>query len=94
VKGFKTLTPIPEAQRAVLAAVRHTPSEVSVPTPQSVGLYAARDITSPVDVPPFDRAAFDGYAVRSVDTLGASRTNPIMLRLVGKALPGRGTQAP
>jgi len=88
VKGFKTLTPIQEAQRAFIAAVTHTPSEVFVPTPQAVGLYAARDVASPVDVPPFDRAAFDGYAVRSIDTLGASRGNPIMLRVVGKALPG------
>lgn len=88
MKGFKTLTPIQEAQRAFIAAVTHTPSEVFVPTPQAVGLYAARDVASPVDVPPFDRAAFDGYAVRSIDTLGASRGNPIMLRVVGKALPG------
>jgi len=88
VKGFKTLTPIQEAQRVFIAAVTHTPSEVFVPTPQAVGLYAARDVASPVDVPPFDRAAFDGYAVRSIDTLGASRGNPIMLRVVGKALPG------
>jgi len=88
VKGFKTLTSIQEAQRAFIAAVTHTPSEVFVPTPQAVGLYAARDVASPVDVPPFDRAAFDGYAVRSIDTLSASRSNPIMLRVVGKALPG------
>lgn len=88
MKGFKTLTPIQEAQRVFIAAVTHTPSEVFVPTPQAVGLYAARDVASPVDVPPFDRAAFDGYAVRSIDTLGASRGNPIMLRVVGKALPG------
>jgi molybdopterin molybdotransferase len=88
VRGFKVLTPIHEAQRTFLAALRHVPPQVYVPTPQAVGLYAAQDVVSPVDVPPFDRAAFDGYAVRSVDTLGASRTNPMMLRLVGKALPG------
>ena len=90
MKGFKTLTPIPEAQKAFLAAVTHVPTEAFVPTPQAVGLYAARDVASPVDVPPFDRAAFDGYAVRSVDTLGASRTSPMVLRLIGKALPGAG----
>ena len=88
MRGFKVLTPIHEAQRTFLTALRHVPPQVHVPTPQAVGLYAAQDVVSPVDVPPFDRAAFDGYAVRSVDTLGASRTNPMMLRLVGKALPG------
>jgi molybdopterin molybdotransferase len=88
VRGFKVLTPIHEAQRTFLATLRHVPPQVHVPTPQAVGLYTAQDVVSPVDMPPFDRAAFDGYAVRSVDTLGASRTNPMMLRLVGKALPG------
>jgi molybdopterin molybdotransferase len=88
VRGFKVLTPVQEAQRVFLAALRHIPPQVYVPTPQAVGLYAAQDVVSPVDVPPFDRAAFDGYAVRSVDTLGASRTNPMMLKVVGRALPG------
>ncbi|ABP51409.1 MAG: molybdopterin molybdotransferase MoeA [Pyrobaculum arsenaticum] len=90
MKGFKTLMPIAEAQRAVISAIAHKPSVVTVPTPQSVGLYVAQDIFAPVDVPPFDRAAFDGFAVRSVDTIGASRTNPIMLKVVGKSLPGLG----
>jgi molybdopterin molybdotransferase len=88
VRGFKVLTPVQEAQRVFLVALRHVPPQVHVPTPQAVGLYAAQDVMSPVDVPPFDRAAFDGYAVRSTDTLGASRTNPMMLKVVGKALPG------
>ncbi|MCC6032244.1 MAG: molybdopterin molybdotransferase MoeA, partial [Pyrobaculum sp.] len=88
MRGFKVLTPIHEAQRVFLATLRHVPPQVHVPTPQAVGLYAAQDVVSPVDVPPFDRAAFDGYAVRSVDTLGASRTSPMMLKVVGKALPG------
>ncbi|ABO08614.1 molybdenum cofactor synthesis domain protein [Pyrobaculum calidifontis JCM 11548] len=89
VRGFKQLTPIPEAQRAVLAALTHVPRAAAVPTPTAVGKYAAADVVAPADVPPFDRAAFDGYAVRSIDTLSASRTNPAMLKLVGKALPGR-----
>ncbi|AAL64936.1 molybdenum cofactor biosynthesis protein (moaA) [Pyrobaculum aerophilum str. IM2] len=88
MRGFKALTPIAEAQKVVLSALRHTPTVERIPTPSAVGLYAAEDVASPIDVPPFDRAAFDGYAVRSADTLGASRTNPILLRIVGKVLPG------
>ncbi|MFN3804014.1 MAG: gephyrin-like molybdotransferase Glp [Pyrobaculum sp.] len=88
MRGFKTLTPIPEAQRLVLEAVRHVPPEGEIPTPEAVGSYASRDVVAPTDVPPFDRAAFDGYAVRSEDTLGASRTNPVMLKVVGKSPPG------
>lgn len=88
MRGFKQLNPIPEAQLAVLSAITHVPGEVALPTPEAVGRYASRDVVAPVDVPPFDRAAFDGYAVRSEDTLGASRTNPALLKIVGKILPG------
>lgn len=89
VRGFRRLTPIAEAQQAILSALKHAPAEELVAASDALGLYASRDVTSPVDVPPFDRAAFDGYAVRSADTLGASPTNPAILRVAGKSLPGR-----
>src|SRR5215468_4933678 len=34
----------------------------------------AHDVTAPIDVPPFDRANVDGFALRSADTTGASDT--------------------
>ncbi len=44
----------------------------------------AEDIIAEVDIPHFNRSAVDGYAVRSMDTFGASKTNPILLRVVGE----------
>jgi molybdenum cofactor synthesis domain-containing protein len=41
----------------------------------------AEDIVSPRDVPPFARAAMDGYAVRAEDTTGASRSRAATLRV-------------
>src|SRR5262249_1846563 len=38
-------------------------------------------VAAPIDVPPFDRANVDGFALRSSDTLGASATAPRRLRL-------------
>jgi len=35
---------------------------------------------SPVDIPAFDRAAMDGYAVNAEDTYGASLSSPIVLK--------------
>ena len=43
----------------------------------------AEDVYAKSDVPPFDRATMDGYAVRAEDTFGASQTNPIMLEIAG-----------
>ncbi len=49
----------------------------------------AGDVTADVAVPPFDRAAMDGYALRGGDTFGAGPYHPLELAVVGEALPGR-----
>jgi len=53
--------------------------------PVNEGLYRilAEDIVSAVDIPPFNRAAMDGFAVRAEDTYGASPSAPIILRSLG-----------
>ena len=43
----------------------------------------ARPAVATRDVPPFSRAAMDGYAVRAEDTAGATSDTPITLRRVG-----------
>ncbi|MCK5593524.1 hypothetical protein KAI31_05440, partial [Candidatus Bathyarchaeota archaeon] len=43
----------------------------------------AKDILSPIDVPPFDRSTVDGYAVKAADTFGADENHPITLKLCG-----------
>jgi len=48
----------------------------------------AEDIYAIIDLPPFDRAAMDGYAVRSQDTFGASEDNPISLDLIERVGAG------
>jgi putative molybdopterin biosynthesis protein len=52
----------------------------------ALGRVLAQDVTAPIDVPPFDRANVDGFAVRSADTLGASDAVPRRLRLNGEVI--------
>jgi molybdopterin molybdotransferase len=47
----------------------------------------AGTIVSAVDVPGFDRATMDGYAVVADDTEGATPYNPVALTVIGDALP-------
>ena len=49
---------------------------------------AARDVSSLVDLPPFDNSAMDGYAVRAADVSSAKVDAPVMLTLVGKVAAG------
>ena len=70
---FLTVMSREEAQAAFRAAVPHAalPAE-TVPLAQALGRVLARDIASPIDVPPFDRALVDGFALRAADTEGAN----------------------
>lgn len=47
----------------------------------SLGRVVSRDVISGADLPGFNRAAMDGYAVRSSDTRGASPNAPVYLIL-------------
>ncbi len=48
---------------------------------EAVGSTLARDILSPIDVPPFDRSNVDGFAVRSTDLASAAEFAPVRLVL-------------
>jgi putative molybdopterin biosynthesis protein len=54
----------------------------------SQGHVLAEDIISTIDVPGFDRATMDGYAVKAQDTFGANEVQPRVLKLVGRIEPG------
>src|SRR5207249_530616 len=51
------------------------------PLADALGCALARDVAAPIDVPPFDRSNVDGFAVRAIDTAGASDGAPRRLRL-------------
>jgi putative molybdopterin biosynthesis protein len=51
-------------------------SAESVSLAAAGGRVLAADVIAPVDAPPFDRSNVDGFAVRSVDTAGASDGAP------------------
>ncbi|HYZ63554.1 MAG TPA: molybdopterin biosynthesis protein [Acetobacteraceae bacterium] len=56
---------------------------------RAAGRVLAEDVLAPVDVPGFDRASVDGFALRAADTEGTSDSSPAVLRLTGDLLtPG------
>jgi len=89
MRGFLELVRIEEALKKFFDSVKLKEPEVEeVKIDEALGRVLAEDIYSEYDVPPFDRAAMDGYAVRAEDTVGASVTNPIVLRVVGASEMG------
>ncbi len=79
-----------EAAARFHAHLRLEPSgRETVPLADALGRVLARTVSAPVDVPAFDRASVDGFAVRSGDTYGASDEVPAALPLNPEVLaPG------
>jgi molybdopterin molybdotransferase len=88
MRGFARRTAVPEAWAWVDSHTERLDEE-NVDLSQAAGRVTARAITSSVDVPGFDRAMMDGYAVRAGDIAGASVYNPLPLEVVGQSLPGQ-----
>jgi molybdopterin molybdotransferase len=58
---------VAEAQAIVLQHARALPPRTTILGPGAVGLVLAEDVVSDLDMPPFDKALMDGYALRSVE---------------------------
>jgi molybdopterin molybdotransferase len=77
-----------DALARTLAAVAPIDRTERVPLAAASGRVLAEPIIAAADVPPFDRAAMDGFAVRAEDTPGASADAPRILRLIDTIYTG------
>ncbi len=55
----------------------------------AAGRVLAAEIRAAEPVPPFDRAAMDGFALRGEETFGADVYTPALFRVIGQSRPGR-----
>ena len=81
-RPFQSTISIDEARAIVEKAIPPIERVERVRLLDARGRVLAADVVSDADVPPFSRAAMDGYAVRSEDTAGASRSGPRLLRTI------------
>ncbi|WP_092921819.1 molybdopterin biosynthesis protein [Halorubrum sodomense] len=86
-KEFRDLA-TPAAAREAIASLDLSPSPETVPLREARGRVLADRVDAAVDVPGFDRASMDGYAVRARDTFGADEADPAELDLVGAVHAG------
>src|SRR5687767_848708 len=78
------MLPVEDALEIVLA---HTPRLESeeVELAEVLGRVLAEEVRADADMPPFDRSAMDGYAVRAADAAGA----PLVLEVAGQVRAGQ-----
>jgi molybdopterin molybdotransferase len=79
------LLPIADAERLIAERITPVSGREIVTLRQAAGRVLADDIVAPIDVPPFDNSAVDGYAVRADDLKGESGSR---LRIVDRIAAG------
>ena len=88
MRGFARRHTVAAALEWLDAQLRRLDAE-TVPLGVASGRVLASPVTSDVDVPGFDRATMDGYAVVAASTEGAGSYNRLSLTVVGDSMPGR-----
>jgi molybdopterin-guanine dinucleotide biosynthesis protein MobB len=67
---------------------------VQLPLEKALGHIAGENIYASADIPRFDRAAMDGYAICSKDTADATKEHPVRLAVVEDIHPSTADLAP
>jgi len=88
MRPFRSLISIEEARAIVDSNVLPLSATETVPLTEATGRVTANDVQSRIDIPPFNRAAMDGYAVRARDSFGVSKQATGRLGLIGKIHAG------
>lgn len=85
---FLELVPPDKALGLFLETLSPTPQVEQVKTVDALGRVIFFPVSAPYPLPSFPRSTVDGYAVRSVDTYGASEALPAYLSVVGEVPMG------
>jgi molybdopterin molybdotransferase len=89
MRPIRETIPLSGALALMLGAAVPIERRVRVPLDEAAGRVISTPPIASLDVPPFDRAAMDGYAVRAEDTFGAGRYDSRTLECVGKVFTGQ-----
>jgi len=83
------LLSVGQGQEIVLRHGRPLPPEVVPLTSSSLGLVLAEDVASDLDMPPYDKALMDGYAVRAADLAGGQAELEVVEEIMAGHTPAR-----
>jgi len=89
--GYKFLKKSIKVNNAIDLILKHLTIKLGIEKIQfdeSLGRVLAEDIISKVDIPPVNKSAFDGYAVKGIDLISASRYSPLRLKVIDEVKIG------
>ncbi len=88
MRGFQTRSSVQDVLLAYDEHARPIRAE-AISILHGSGRVLARKVVAQSNLPAFDRAAMDGYALRGEETFGSDPYNPILFLVVGRSRPGR-----
>jgi molybdopterin molybdotransferase len=89
MRPIRETIPFEDALATILETAIPIDRTERIPLRAADGRVLASAPAAAMDVPPFDRAAMDGYAVRAEDTFGAGKYEPRILRVIEKVYTGQ-----
>jgi len=89
MRPFGETISLADARAIITRSLKPIERVARLPLDAARGRVLAEEIVAPADVPPFSRAAMDGYAVRAEDTTGASPGQPAILTCIEKVFTGQ-----
>ncbi|MFX1340204.1 MAG: gephyrin-like molybdotransferase Glp [Promethearchaeota archaeon] len=81
--GFSKLNSLEDSIKKIEPLINLN-SVIEIDVGSSLNNILAVDIVSKLDIPPFDRSAMDGYAIKAEDSFGASPKMPKNIKLKGQ----------
>jgi len=87
-KVFRRLQSLEEANLALRNLWKMEIHSEDIPLTEALGRVLTVDVSSTVDVPGFDRASMDGFAVNAEDIFNADEQHPIQLKVIGNIEAG------
>ncbi len=88
MRPFGALISYQEAKEIIDRHVQPIMRTKAVPIDNAINRVLAEDLIAKMNVPPFNRAAMDGYAVKAKDTFGAGQFKPKLFKIAGEIHAG------
>ena len=83
----RKLVSVETALEKFLSSVNFKPKIEIIPLQNASSRVLAKDVISKIEIPSFNKASMDGFAIKSTDTK-KTRKNPKFLKIIGKIFAG------
>ncbi len=86
--NHRKLTSVETALKKFISSINFKPKIEIISLQNVSSRVLAKDVVSKIEIPSFNKASMDGFAIKSSDTKKAAKNNLVCLKIVGKIFAG------